>query len=93
FSLQCRQLYNAMKSAMERAASRGKYQTAGRDLGGEFPIHDVERNEGGLLKVRIDGIQIQFVNSQELIELSNIKKCNTLGGNMFVIEEYGDFII
>nr|CAD2180348.1 unnamed protein product [Meloidogyne enterolobii] len=98
----CRQLYNAMKSAMERAASRGKYQTAGRDLGGEFPIHDVERNEGGLLKVRIDGIQIQFVNSQELIELSNIKKCNTLGlnfnisiniffikgGNMFVIEEY-----
>uniref|UniRef100_A0A1I8BUI1 MAP kinase-activating death domain protein n=1 Tax=Meloidogyne hapla TaxID=6305 RepID=A0A1I8BUI1_MELHA len=74
----CRQLYNAMKSAMERAASRGKYQTAGRDLGGEFPIHDVERNEGGLLKVRIDGIQIQFVNSQELIELSNIKKCNTL---------------
>ena len=61
-----------MKSAMERAASRGKYQTAGRDLGGEFPIHDVERNEGGLLKVRIDGIQIQFVNSQ--VSIKTIKK-------------------
>jgi hypothetical protein len=61
-----------MKAAMERAASRGKYQTAGHDLGGEFPIHDVERNEGGLLKVRIDGIQIQFVNSQVFI--FNLKK-------------------
>ena len=68
-----------MKSAMERAASRGKYQTAGRELGGEFPIHDVERNEGGLLQVRIDGIQLQFASHQELIELANIKKCNTFG--------------
>ncbi|KAL3072106.1 hypothetical protein niasHS_016281 [Heterodera schachtii] len=84
----CRHLYNSMKTAMERAASRGKVQVAGRELGGEFPIHDVERNEGGLLKVRIDGIALQFVNSQEFIELSNIKKCNTIGGNIFILEEF-----
>ncbi|KAI3421210.1 hypothetical protein GPALN_014838 [Globodera pallida] len=84
----CRHLYNSMKAAMERAASRGKVQVAGRELGGEFPIHDVERNEGGLLQVRIDGIALQFVNSQELIELGNIKKCNTIGGNIFILEEY-----
>jgi hypothetical protein len=55
-----------MKSAMERAANRGKYQTAAgsRELGGEFPIQDVERNEGGLLQVRIDGIRLQFASRQ-----------------------------
>lgn len=81
-----------MKSAMERAASRGKYQTAGRELGGEFPIHDVERNEGGLLQVRIDGIQLQFASHQELIELANIKKCNTFGPTiMFFIVTFKIF--
>uniref|UniRef100_A0A915DLY0 MAP kinase-activating death domain-containing protein n=1 Tax=Ditylenchus dipsaci TaxID=166011 RepID=A0A915DLY0_9BILA len=88
YTKKCRHLYNYMKTAMERAASRGKVNIAGRDLGGEFPVHDIERNEGGLLQVRIDGIALLFANRQEFIDLSNIKKCNTFGGNMFVLEEF-----
>ncbi|KAI1725545.1 DENN (AEX-3) domain-containing protein [Ditylenchus destructor] len=88
YTKKCRALYNYMKTAMERAAARGKVNISGRDLGGEFPVHDVERNEGGLLQVRIDGIALLFANRQEFIELSNIKKCNTFGGNMFVLEEF-----
>lgn len=53
-----------MKIAMERAAARGKVIVTGRDLGGEFPIHDIEHNEGGLLEVRIDGIALLFANRQ-----------------------------
>lgn len=28
---------------------------------------------------------------QEFVDLANIKKCNTFGGNMFVLEEYSKF--
>lgn len=49
---------------MERAAARGKVNIAGRDLGGEFPIHDTETNEGGLLQVRMDGVSLLFANRQ-----------------------------
>lgn len=49
---------------MERAAARGKVSIAGRDLGGEFPIHDTETNEGGLLQVRMDGVGLVFANRQ-----------------------------
>ena len=53
---------------MESAASRGKLSIRAdsqRDLlGGEFPVHDVDRNEGGLLHVRLDGIQLLFSHSQ-----------------------------
>lgn len=49
---------------MERAAARGKVNIAGRDLGGEFPVHDVETNQGGLLQVRIDGISLLFADRQ-----------------------------
>lgn len=30
---------------------------------------------------------------QHFIELSNIKKCNTFGGNVFVLEEYGNILV
>lgn len=40
-----------MKAAMERAAARGKVSVEGRALGGEFPVHDTETNQGGLLQV------------------------------------------
>uniref|UniRef100_A0A914R5C0 MAP kinase-activating death domain-containing protein n=1 Tax=Parascaris equorum TaxID=6256 RepID=A0A914R5C0_PAREQ len=79
-----------MKTAMERAAARGKVAVAGRDLGGEFPIHDAESNQGGLLQVRIDGVALLFADRQHFIELNNIKKCNTFGGSIFVLEEYGE---
>jgi len=32
----------------------------GKELGGEFPVEDVETNQGGLLQVRIDGIALTF---------------------------------
>jgi len=88
----CRRLYEALKSAMERAASRGCVSLAGRELGVEYAVHDVERNQGGLLKVSIDAIELLFAERQERIELANIKKCNTFGGNMFVLEEYGEWV-
>lgn len=64
FTKKCRQLYSAMKTAMQRAAERGKVSISGRDLGGEFPVHDTVRNEGGLLQVRINGIVLLFANRQ-----------------------------
>ncbi|CAG9540111.1 unnamed protein product [Cercopithifilaria johnstoni] len=88
YTKKCRELYTTMKEAMERVAIRGKVALPGRDLGGEFPIQDIESNQGGLLQVRIDGITLLFEERQHFIELSNIKKCNTFGGNLFVLEEY-----
>ncbi|KAL3983054.1 DENN (AEX-3) domain family protein [Acanthocheilonema viteae] len=88
YTRKCRELYTAMKEAMERAAIRGKVTLSGRDLGGEFPVQDMESNQGGLLQVRIDGITLLFEERQHFVELSNIKKCNTFGGNVFVLEEY-----
>ncbi|PAV73893.1 hypothetical protein WR25_16074 [Diploscapter pachys] len=87
----CRELYQCMKSAMERAAMRGKVSVEGRILGGEFPVHDTETNQGGLLQVRCDGIQVIFANSTQFIELANIKKCNTLGGTVFLLEEFASY--
>ncbi|CAJ0938342.1 unnamed protein product, partial [Mesorhabditis belari] len=88
YTKKCRELYLCMKAAMERAAARGRVSVEGRDLGGEFPVHDTETNQGGLMQVRIDGIAILFESSQHFIELGNIKKCNTFGGNCFVLEEF-----
>uniref|UniRef100_A0A158R4P6 MAP kinase-activating death domain protein n=1 Tax=Syphacia muris TaxID=451379 RepID=A0A158R4P6_9BILA len=84
YTKKCRELYTCLKSAMERAAARGKVPLTGRDLGGEFPVQDVQTNQGGLLQVRIDGVALLF----HFIEIENIKKCNTFGGNMFVLEEF-----
>ncbi|CAB3400657.1 unnamed protein product [Caenorhabditis bovis] len=84
----CRELYQCMKTAMERAAARGKVSVEGRALGGEFPIHDTETNQGGLLQVRCDGVAVIFANSKIFIDLAKIKKCNTFGGNVFLLEEY-----
>uniref|UniRef100_A0AAF5I3S8 MAP kinase-activating death domain protein n=1 Tax=Strongyloides stercoralis TaxID=6248 RepID=A0AAF5I3S8_STRER len=88
YTKKCRQLYNCMKAAMERAAARGKVTVAGRDLEGEFPVHDTTVNQGGLLTVRIDGIKLTFANWNHFIDLKDIKKCNTFGGNQFMIEEF-----
>uniref|UniRef100_A0A915HSK3 Uncharacterized protein n=1 Tax=Romanomermis culicivorax TaxID=13658 RepID=A0A915HSK3_ROMCU len=88
YSKKCRDLYNCIKGAMERAASRGKIALPSKELGGEFPVQDIETNQGGLLQVRIDGVALTFADKKWLIELSHIKKCNTYGGNVFVLEEY-----
>ncbi|ETN71365.1 DENN domain protein [Necator americanus] len=86
--MECRELYQCVKNAMERAAARGRVSVEGRALGGEFPVHDTETNQGGLLQVRCDGVAIIFANSQQFIDLANIKKCNTFGGNVFLLEEF-----
>ena len=39
---------------MERAAARGVGGVApGMELGGEFPVQDIQSGEGGLLQVRL----------------------------------------
>ncbi|WKY14190.1 hypothetical protein Q1695_000048 [Nippostrongylus brasiliensis] len=86
--MECRELYQCVKKAMERAAARGRVSVEGRALGGEFPVHDTETNQGGLLQVRCDGVAVIFANSQHFIDLANIKKCNTFGGNVFLLEEF-----
>ncbi|KAK6028646.1 hypothetical protein OSTOST_05268, partial [Ostertagia ostertagi] len=88
YTKKCRELYQCMKKAMERAAARGRVSIESRALGGEFPVHDTETNQGGLLQVRCDGVSLIFANSQHFIDLANIKKCNTFGGNVFLLEEF-----
>ena len=40
---------------MERAAARGAGGVApGMELGGEFPVQDIQSGEGGLLQVKLD---------------------------------------
>lgn len=69
--LQCRHLYGTLKTAMEQAAARGRVTMTSRNLGGEFPVHDIETNEGGLLQVRIDGIRLLFANRQASFNCSS----------------------
>uniref|UniRef100_A0A671T6V7 MAP kinase-activating death domain protein n=1 Tax=Sinocyclocheilus anshuiensis TaxID=1608454 RepID=A0A671T6V7_9TELE len=58
-----------------------------KKLGGEFPVQDMKTGEGGLLQVTLEGINLKFMHSQVFIELSHIKKCNTVKG-VFVLEEF-----
>ena len=61
---QCKELYYAIKEAMERAASRGSGVLAGLELGGEFPVQDMRTGEGGLLQVCMEGVGLLFANSK-----------------------------
>ena len=46
-----------IQGAMERAAAQGAGGvTPGMELGGEFPVQDIQSGEGGLLQVIIDRI-------------------------------------
>ena len=40
---------------------------SGQELGGEFPIKDLETGEGGLLQVCLDGICLVFENDKVTI--------------------------
>uniref|UniRef100_A0A672JDY9 MAP kinase-activating death domain protein n=1 Tax=Salarias fasciatus TaxID=181472 RepID=A0A672JDY9_SALFA len=83
----CRELYYCVKDSMERAAARQQSIKPGPELGGEFPVQDMKTGEGGLLQVTLEGINLKFMHSQVFIELSHIKKCNTVKG-VFVLEEF-----
>jgi hypothetical protein len=62
---------------MEWAAARGRLsirQEVGQRelLGGEFAVQDMDRNEGALLQVRLDGVHILFQQSQAFIQDLNV---------------------
>ncbi|XP_030233751.1 MAP kinase-activating death domain protein isoform X10 [Gadus morhua] len=90
YTKKCRELYYCVKDSMEKAAARQQSIKPGPELGGEFPVQDMKTGEGGLLQVTLEGINLKFMHSQErkvFIELSHIKKCNTVKG-VFVLEEF-----
>ena len=66
YTSKCRDLYYCIKGAMERAASRGVGGVggAGMELGGEFPVQDVQSGEGGLLQVCMAGVGLLFASSK-----------------------------
>lgn len=50
---------------MERGGRAGQAP----ELGGEFPVQDLDTGEGGLLQVCLEGVGLLFVNSKvNLIE-------------------------
>ncbi|CAF3868387.1 unnamed protein product [Adineta steineri] len=88
YTKRCRDLYFSIKEAMEKAASRMKGTLPDQEIGGEFPIKDVNTNEGGLLRVCLEGICLTFEHDKEFIELQKIRKCTTQKGDIFVLEEF-----
>ncbi|CAG0887639.1 unnamed protein product [Darwinula stevensoni] len=85
----CKALYYCMKEAMERAAVRGGPNLlGGAELGGEFPIQDLQTGEGGLLQVCMEGVGLLFATSKFFVRLDHIRKCFTQKGGIFVLEEY-----
>ncbi|KFD69141.1 hypothetical protein M514_02980, partial [Trichuris suis] len=82
----CRSLYTYAKSAMEKAAAKGKVSLPGKELCGEFSIQDIETKLNGTLHIQINGLVISFGNDEWFIHLASIKKCNTSGGNIFLLE-------
>ncbi|PSN33006.1 MAP kinase-activating death domain protein, partial [Blattella germanica] len=66
YTKKCKELYYAIKEAMERAAARGSGVLAGLELGGEFPVQDMRTGEGGLLQVCMEGVGLLFANSKVL---------------------------
>ncbi|KAH3890104.1 hypothetical protein DPMN_014175, partial [Dreissena polymorpha] len=88
YTKKCRELYYCVKEAMEKAAARNNSKIPGPELGGEFPVHDVKSGQGGLLQVCMEGIGLLLANSKSFIELNRIKKCFTLKGEIFILEEF-----
>lgn len=58
--LQCKELYNCIKDAMERSGTPDNVP----ELGGEFPVSDMATGEGGLLQVCLEGVGLLFANSK-----------------------------
>ena len=61
----CKDLYYCIKEAMEKAAARGAGMGGlNMELGGEFPVEDLNTGEGGLLQVCMEGVGLLFANSK-----------------------------
>ncbi|XP_058443938.1 MAP kinase-activating death domain protein isoform X2 [Malaya genurostris] len=87
YTRKCKELYNAIKEAMERGGCTGQ----GPELGGEFPVQDLNTGEGGLMQICLEGVGLLFANSKDFeffIRLEHIKKCFTQKGGVFILEEY-----
>lgn len=57
---------------MERAAARGAGMGGlNMELGGEFPVEDLNTGEGGLLQVCMEGVGLLFANSKVIIKANN----------------------
>ncbi|XP_036677215.2 MAP kinase-activating death domain protein isoform X9 [Drosophila suzukii] len=84
YTRKCKELYNCIKEAMER----GGTPTNVPELGGEFPVQDMNTGEGGLLQVCLEGVGLLFSNSKFFVRLDHIRKCFTQKGGIFVLEEY-----
>ncbi|KAK9877673.1 hypothetical protein WA026_019345 [Henosepilachna vigintioctopunctata] len=84
YTKKCKQLYYCIKEAMERGGVAG----SAPELGGEFPVQDMESGEGGLLQVCLEGVGLLFENSKFFIRIDHIKKCFTQKGSIFIIEEF-----
>ncbi|XP_050410636.1 MAP kinase-activating death domain protein isoform X2 [Patella vulgata] len=88
YTKKCKELYFCVKEAMEKAAARNSGKLPGPELGGEFPVQDLKTGQGGLLQVCMEGIGLLLANSKFFIELARIRKCFTLKGGIFVLEEF-----
>ena len=65
FFTQCKELYYCIKEAMEAAAARGAgLGGLSMELGGEFPVEDLNTGEGGLLQVCMEGVGLLFAQSK-----------------------------
>ncbi|XP_017074408.1 MAP kinase-activating death domain protein isoform X13 [Drosophila eugracilis] len=84
YTRKCKELYTCIKEAMER----GGTPTNVPELGGEFPVQDMNTGEGGLLQVCLEGVGLLFSNSKFFVRLDHIRKCFTQKGGIFVLEEY-----
>ncbi|XP_058815433.1 MAP kinase-activating death domain protein isoform X2 [Topomyia yanbarensis] len=87
YTRKCKELYTAIKEAMERGGCTGQ----GPELGGEFPVQDLNTGEGGLMQICLEGVGLLFANSKDFeffIRLEHIKKCFTQKGGVFILEEY-----
>ncbi|KXJ17599.1 MAP kinase-activating death domain protein [Exaiptasia diaphana] len=59
----------------------------GPQLGGDFPIQDMETGENGHLQVTLEGIGLKFCTKRVHIDLCHIRNCSTQKG-VFVLDEY-----
>lgn len=70
---------------MEKAAARGTGLSGGSgaggvnmELGGEFPVEDLNTGEGGLLQVCMEGVGLLFANSKVRKEKATWPKSHAL---------------
>lgn len=66
YTRKCHELYNCIKESMQRAiATQGVQRAAAcSELGGEFPVFDVQSGEGGILQVCMEGVGLLFASSK-----------------------------